>query len=224
VKSTVLVNRNFLTVTLLRNFMLIGWFGLKEFPRDVNYWQQVPTACQRRWVLLLLVIRTNITSHLSNTLLLQLFQYILWQNSMPPVLACSPRRLPPIQTMIIGIHETARSCRKFPHHWQRNTGQCSESVWFEVFEIWGQEHRWGRNLCNLNVQTLCSRIKKSGTRFLPNKAIYNESYWPNINVRLLVDEWTCFLRVLGLNEHEPSILEHVTISPRDFAEGERHLP
>ena len=33
-----------------------------------------------------------------------------------------------------------------------------------------------------------------------------------------------FLRVFGLNERVPSILEHVTISPRDFAESGRHLP
>jgi len=143
----------------MRNFILIGWLDHKEFPRNVKYRWQVPTACQRRWVLLLLVIRTNITSRLGNALLLQLFQYILRQNSMPPVLVCSPSRLPPIQTTIDKSESTGVDFRRLVDKVSLATSKLVTRAapafrFLGIAEIWGQERCWGRNLCNLNVKSL----------------------------------------------------------------------
>ena len=76
-------------------------------------------------------------SHLNNTFLPWLFKYVQWQHPMPLVLPCSPCCLFPIQPMIIGIHEAARTSCKFPHHLQRNTIQWTESIGLKVFFTWG---------------------------------------------------------------------------------------
>ena len=102
----------------LRRRFSIAWLDLEEFPSEH---QILITGSRCPWHVkdgefsIASVQEKYLKSGL-NTLLLQLIQYILRQHSMPPVLSRCPCSLFSIQPSIIHIHETARSCCKFPHH------------------------------------------------------------------------------------------------------------
>jgi hypothetical protein len=108
-----------------------------QWPQNVKYWQPVPTACRRRWVLYSFCETRDLQRHLGKALLPQLLKYILRQHSMPSILSRCPCYLFPIQSTFIGIHEMVRSSCKFLHHLQRNAPQRMKGICLEVFFTWG---------------------------------------------------------------------------------------